>query len=207
MSNGKRYEELNQKNLKQMYIDDNMSAFEIAARIGCSVSAVHAAAKHFGLRKRESGAQRNQSKQARNVPTSLLYELYVDQGMGMKEVHAELVSRGILPDTASKSTRNPFKYLGAKPTKDIVEALYAESHNVNELADKLGVCHKTALNWLREYDIPLVQQKRVTKSQLEKLVAENDSVSAIAEKIGQSEELVMQYAENYGYHIYARERN
>ena len=201
MANAKRYEELNEQTLRQMYVDDNMSAFEIAAKIGCSPAAVHAAARHHGIKKRVSGAAQKQVSIARSIHADQMRDMYVNKHMTIEQVHNAINNKD---SSDSDGKKSPFKYLDAKPSKEIMEELYDNSRNVSELAKQLGVCHKTALNWLREYDVDLVQQKRITKSQLENAAEQKRSVKDIAQEYGCSEDLVIQYAEKYGYPVRVR---
>lgn len=207
MANSKRYEELNKQTLEQMYINKDMSAAEVAAKIGCSVAAVHSAARHFGLSKRTSQALKNQTKKQNSVSEELMKQFYLDQHMTLEEVHNELVKRNLSSNKdITNFKHNPFKYLDAKPSPEILSELYSDSNNTVELAEKLGVCHKTAINWLREAGIDITYKKRITKSQLAEAIKHNDSLSAVAKETGYSEDLVIQYATQYGYKIYARKK-
>lgn len=202
MKSSRKFKELNAEPLRQMYIDDNMTATAIAEKIGCSRAAVLNAAKYYGLQKRKNKAAYTKTETARQIPDETLRELYVKQHKTVEEVHHIIHGE----DDTPLNKNNPFKFLDVKPSKIIMQELYNNCRNADELADRLGICHKTALNWMREYDIEIIQQKRLTLSQLQEVVETKMSLGEISKKYNCSENLILQYAEKHGLFVRVRKK-
>ena len=172
--------------LKRMYIDERMSTWKIAERLGISNRTVY----NFLIE------YRIEPKKARELPKGFvkptrdeLKRMYIDERMSTWKIGKKLrvsqmtVSRLLGEyeiETRDRSeTRLPEGF--TKPTKEELEKMYVDERtSMREIEKKLGVSDTFVYTWLKKYGIPIRSNKPISNPQFQYFLKNNQPALNLA---------------------------